>query len=59
MTKRVPRDQFISPEEDWEVELWVRRLRVSRERLAEAVEAVGHSAKKVSRYLDQDAVAHG
>jgi hypothetical protein len=31
-------------------------LGVSRERLAEAV---GHSAEKVSTYLDEDAVAHG
>jgi hypothetical protein len=59
MTKRVPRDQFISPEEDWEVDYWARKLGVSRERLVEAIEAVGHSAQKVSTYLDEDAVAHG
>ena len=59
MTKREPRGQFISPEEDWEVEYWARKLGVSRERLVEAIEAVGHSAQKVSTYLDEDAVAHG
>jgi hypothetical protein len=57
MTKRVPRDQFISPEEDWEADYWARKLGVSRERLDEAVEAVGHSAQKVSTYLDEEAVA--
>ena len=54
MTKRLPRDQFISPEEDWEVAYWARKFGVtrkfgvSRERLQEAVEAVGHSAEKVA-----------
>lgn len=59
MTKQLPRDQFISPEEDWEVAYWAGKFGVSRERLQEAVEAVGHSAAKVSTYLDEDAVAHG
>jgi hypothetical protein len=42
---------------DDEVAYWTRKFGVSRERLAEAVEAVGREAQQVGIYLDEDAVA--
>jgi hypothetical protein len=57
-TKRAPQDaKLISLKEDYEVEYWAKKYGVSKERPHEAVEAVGHSAEKVSTYLDEDAVA--
>jgi hypothetical protein len=57
-TKHAPQhDKFISIEQDWEAEYWAKKYGVSKERLHEAVKAVGHSAEKVSTYLDEDAVA--
>jgi hypothetical protein len=42
---------------DDEVAYWTRKFGVSRERLTEAVEAVGREAQQVGIYLDEDAVA--
>ncbi len=57
---RAPRDAFlISLEDDCEVEYWVKKFRVSKERLMEAVIAVDNSAANVGAYLNEDAVAHG
>jgi hypothetical protein len=51
-TIRGPRDgKLISLEEDYEVAYWTEKFDVSRERLAEAVRAVGHSAAAVEEYL--------
>jgi hypothetical protein len=59
-TKRAPQDgNLISLTEDYEIDYWTEKFGVSRERLAEAIRAVGHSADKVSTYLDEDAVAQG
>ena len=59
-TMRAPRDaQRISLAEEDEVAYWTRKFAVSRERLEEAVEAVGHEAERVGIYLDEDAVAKG
>jgi hypothetical protein len=59
-TKRAPQDtNLISLSEDYELDYWTEKFGVSRERLAEAVRAVGQSADKVSTYLDEDAVAQG
>jgi hypothetical protein len=59
-TMRVPRDaQRISLAEEDEVAYWTRKFAVSRERLEEAVEAVGHGTERVGIYLDEDAVAKG
>jgi hypothetical protein len=58
-TKRAPQDgTLISLAEDEEIEFWTVKFGVSRERLAEAVEAVGHSAETIATYLDEHAVAH-
>lgn len=58
-TKRAPQDaKLISLSEDYEVEYWTKRFGVSRDRLAEAIRAVGHSAENVGAYLNEDAVAH-
>jgi hypothetical protein len=47
-TQRAPQDaNLISLTEDYEIEYWTEALGVTRERLAEAVRAVGHSAEKV------------
>jgi hypothetical protein len=59
-TKRAPQDaNLISFTEDYEIEYWTEALGVTRERLAEAVRAVGHSAEKVRTYLEEDAIAPG
>jgi hypothetical protein len=59
-TKRAPQDSnLISRTENYEIDYWTEKFGVSRERLAEAIRAVGHSADKVSTYLDEDAVAQG
>ena len=59
-TTRAPRDAFlIGLEDDYEIEYWAKRFRVSKERLVEAVTAVGNSAANVGAYLNEDAVAHG
>jgi hypothetical protein len=51
-TKRGPQDRSrISLEEDYEVRYWTRRFGVSKEELAEAVGAVGHSVERVSEHL--------
>jgi len=41
----------IDMSEDYEVQDWTRSLRASKERLQEAVNAVGTSADKVRAYL--------
>jgi hypothetical protein len=58
MTEPAKRDDFlinISISDDHEVAIWSKTLRVSKQRLAEAVQAVGPSATKVAAYLDEDA----
>jgi hypothetical protein len=52
-TKRRPQDSSrVSLSEDWEVDYWTDRFGVSRERLREAVQAVGNGAEAVGRYLN-------
>jgi hypothetical protein len=43
----------INMSEDYEVRDWTESLGVSRERLQEAVDAVGSSADKVREYLNK------
>lgn len=43
----------ISMSEDYEVRDWTESLGVNRERLQEAVDAVGNSADKVREYLNK------
>jgi len=43
----------INMSEDYEVSDWTESLGVSRERLQEAVDAVGNSADKVREYLSR------
>jgi hypothetical protein len=51
-TKRGPQDRSrISLEEDYEARYWTERFGVSKEELAEAVRAVGHSVESVSEHL--------
>ena len=51
-TKRALRDsEFISFENDDEIEYWTMKFGVSRERLARAVGRVGPSAAAVQKYL--------
>jgi hypothetical protein len=59
-TKRAPQNtNLISLTEDYEIDYWTKVLGVARERLAEAIQAVGHSAEKVRTFLAEDAVAPG
>jgi hypothetical protein len=51
-SKRGPQDaKLISMKEDYEVEYWTKRFGVSRDELAAAVKAVGHSAAAVEKHL--------
>lgn len=51
-TKRGPQDASrIALSEDYEVDYWTDALGVSRERLEEAVKAVGNSADAVRKHL--------
>jgi hypothetical protein len=51
-TKRAPQDaKLISLDEDYEVEYWTKKLGVTRQQLAEAIKAVGHSAERVREHL--------
>ena len=51
--------KLISLSDDAEIYFWTKKFGVSRERLVEAVTAVGHSAKTVGAYLDEDAISYG
>jgi hypothetical protein len=51
-TLRGPRDSSrVAMGEDYEVAYWTDRFGVSRERLQEAVDAVGNSADAIRAYL--------
>ncbi|MBV1687815.1 DUF3606 domain-containing protein [Novosphingobium sp. G106] len=51
-TLRAPQDASrISLSEDYEVDYWTGKFGVSRDKLADAVKAVGNGAKAVERYL--------
>lgn len=51
---RAPQDSArIAMGEDYEVRYWTERFGVSEDRLQEAVDAVGHSADAIERYLKQ------
>ncbi|NIJ18125.1 DUF3606 domain-containing protein [Sphingobium vermicomposti] len=51
----VPRDlKHVGVQTDLEVQYWSQRLQVSRRRLEEAVEHVGHSLNAVTDYLDRN-----
>jgi hypothetical protein len=53
-TLRAPQDSSrIAMGEDYEVEYWTNRFGVSREKLQEAVNAVGNSVKAVEQYLNR------
>ncbi len=47
-TKRAPQDaKLISLDEDYEVAYWSRKYGVTKQRLADAIKAVGNSAERV------------
>jgi hypothetical protein len=51
-TLRAPQDSArIAMGEDYEVAYWTRKFGVSRERLQQAVDAVGNGAAAVEQYL--------
>lgn len=51
---RAPQDSArIAMGEDYEVRYWTEKFGVSADRLQEAVDAVGHSADAIERYLRQ------
>jgi hypothetical protein len=51
-TARAPQDASrVAMGEDYEVRYWTGRFGVSRERLQQAVDAVGNGADRVERYL--------
>ncbi len=50
--KRRPQDATkINVNESWELDYWSKELGITKERLKEAVRAVGTSVKDVKRYL--------
>ncbi|MDQ1162540.1 galactose-1-phosphate uridylyltransferase [Chryseobacterium sp. SORGH_AS 447] len=52
LNKRRPQDASkINVHEDWELEYWSKELGVSKEKIREAVKAVGTSVAAVRRYL--------
>jgi hypothetical protein len=54
--QRAPQDASrVAMGEDYEVRYWSERFGVSRERLQQAVEAVGNSADRVEEYLKERA----
>ncbi len=51
---RAPQDSArIAMGEDYEVRYWTEKFGVSADRLQKAVDAVGHSADAIERYLRQ------
>jgi hypothetical protein len=51
-TQRAPRDSSrVAMGEDYEVEYWTSKFGVSRERLQQAVDAVGNGASAIEDYL--------
>lgn len=51
-SERGPQDRArIALDQDYEVDYWTRRFGVTREDLQRAVDAVGHGADAVERYL--------
>ncbi|KAA0129528.1 DUF3606 domain-containing protein [Chryseobacterium sp. SN22] len=52
LSKRRPQDASkVNVHEDWELEYWSKELGISKEKIREAVKAVGTSAAAVKRYL--------
>ena len=52
-TLRAPQDASrIAMGEDYEVQYWTNRFGVSRDRLQQAVDAVGNSVDRVAEYLN-------
>jgi hypothetical protein len=49
---RAPQDSSrVAMNEDYEIEYWTKRFGVSRDRLQQAVDAVGNSAAAVEQHL--------
>jgi hypothetical protein len=48
---RIPDHDRVNMKENYDVEYWTRKLNINRERLKEAVEAVGTSAEEVQKYF--------
>jgi uncharacterized protein DUF3606 len=58
--KRGPREAMhISLANEVDIRYWTDKFGVSKERLAEAVAAVGRSREALSTYLDEDALSYG
>ncbi|ROH99527.1 DUF3606 domain-containing protein [Chryseobacterium daecheongense] len=52
LSKRRPQDASkVNVNETWELEYWSKKFGVTKERLKEAVKAVGTSAAEVQKYL--------
>ncbi|SFT46016.1 Protein of unknown function [Chryseobacterium formosense] len=52
LSKRRPQDaNKVNVNESWELDYWSKELGVTKERLKEAVKAVGTSAAAVQKYL--------
>ncbi|WP_343608337.1 DUF3606 domain-containing protein [Chryseobacterium oranimense] len=52
LSKRRPQDAAkVNVNETWELEYWSKKFGVTKERLKEAVKAVGTSAAEVQKYL--------
>lgn len=52
LSKRRPQDATkVNVNESWELDYWSKKFDVTKERLKEAVKAVGTSASAVQKYL--------
>jgi hypothetical protein len=52
LSKRRPQDATkVNVNESWELDYWSKKFDVTKERLKEAVKAVGNSASAVQKYL--------
>lgn len=52
LSKRRPQDAAkVNVNETWEIEYWTKKFGVTKEKLKEAVKAVGTSAVLVQKYL--------
>ncbi|WP_346984971.1 DUF3606 domain-containing protein [Chryseobacterium sp. POE27] len=54
LSKRKPQDTSkVNLNETWELEYWSNKFGVTKEKLKEAVKAVGTSAAEIQKYLEK------
>lgn len=51
---KITDNKLINVDENFEIENWSERFGVAKERLKQAINAVGNSAEEVEKYLDKN-----